>query len=208
METSLQVPSALWSTFYLSIYGALIELGKAPFVASWMVLPKSGTVKNLFCSILSETLVENWATCFHIYRSNASLFHLPMITIVSGVTPARYIAISSPERRECDPISIGPKPNIPLPMIWTATPNFLEFLWKLWQTFFLSYLQNGWPEFFYVGWCLGMIKIVSQFFPLEDWSETLVIWSVHSDILITIVVILIFKSNIDPFCVVNVLIML
>ena len=39
--------------------GLLSKLGKAPFVASWIVLSKSGTVKNsLFCSILSDTLVE------------------------------------------------------------------------------------------------------------------------------------------------------
>ena len=48
-----------------------------------------------------------------------------MIIIVSGDTPARYIVIEVPERRECDPISMGPKPNRPLPSIWTAALNFV-----------------------------------------------------------------------------------
>ena len=72
---------------------------------------------SLFCSIFSDTLVENWAMCFRIYRRNVSILHLPMIIIVSGDTPARYIDIEAPERRDCDPISMGPKPNHPLPRI-------------------------------------------------------------------------------------------
>ena len=65
MDTGILVPSALVRPFSLSMSVVLGELGKAPFVASWIVLSKSRTVKNyLFCSILSDTLVENWAACF------------------------------------------------------------------------------------------------------------------------------------------------
>ena len=127
METGFQVPSALGRTSSLYISGALSKLGKAPFVASWMVLSKAGIVKtSLFCSILSNTLVENWATYFRIYRSNASLRHLPMIIIMSGVTPVSYITIEVPERMECAPISMGQMSNRPLPMIWTATRNVVQ----------------------------------------------------------------------------------
>ena len=113
-------------SFYLSLSGVLSEPGKAPFFASWIVMSKSGTVKNsLFCSILSDTLVKNWATCFRMYRRNASLRHLMMIIIVNVDTPARYIAISAPERKECAPIFMGPKPNHPLPRIWTVALNFV-----------------------------------------------------------------------------------
>ena len=84
-------------------------------------------MKNyLFCRILSDSLVENWATCFQMYSKNTSLCHLPMIIIVSGVTPAMYIVIADPERRECATISIGLKPNRPLPRIWTTSRNFVQ----------------------------------------------------------------------------------
>ena len=127
MENYFQVLSALGRPFRLTMYGVISELGKAPFFASWIVLSNPGTVKSsLFCSILSDTLVENWATCFRMYRRNESLRHLPMIIIVSGDTPARYISISDPERRECAPISMGPKPNHPLPRILTAACNFVR----------------------------------------------------------------------------------
>ena len=87
MDTVLQVPSALGRPFSLSMSGALCKLGKAPFVYSWMVMSKSGIVKNsFFCIILSNNLVENWDTCFQIYIRNASLCHLPMIIILSGGT--------------------------------------------------------------------------------------------------------------------------
>ena len=90
METGLQVPSDMGSLFSLSVSGALSELGKAPFVASWMVMSNSGTVKSyLFFSILSNTLEENWAPNFRMYRRNVSLRHLPMIIMVSSGTPAR-----------------------------------------------------------------------------------------------------------------------
>ena len=69
---------------------------------------------SLVCGILSYTLVKNWDTCFLMYRRNASLRHLLMIIIVSGNTPTRYIAIEAPERRECDPVFMCMKPNIPL----------------------------------------------------------------------------------------------
>ena len=46
METGFQVRSDLGREFSLSIYGVLSELGEAPFVASWIVLSKSGIVKN------------------------------------------------------------------------------------------------------------------------------------------------------------------
>ena len=60
METGFQVPIALGRPFYLSMSGLLFELGKALFVASWIVLSKSGKVDNyLFCNILSDTFVEN-----------------------------------------------------------------------------------------------------------------------------------------------------
>ena len=49
-----------------------------------------------------------------------------MIIIVSGDTPTRYIFIAAPERKECDLISMGPKPNRPLPSIWTAARNFVR----------------------------------------------------------------------------------
>ena len=97
METGFQVPSAIERPFPLSIYGVLSELGRDPFFASWIVLSKSGTVKIfLFCSSLSDTLVENWADCFQMYRRNVSLLHLPMIIIFSGDTHVRYIAIAAP----------------------------------------------------------------------------------------------------------------
>ena len=65
-----------------------------------MFLLKSGTVENyLFCSVLSDTLVENWDTCFQMYRKNASLCYLSMIIFVSGGIPARYITIETQERR-------------------------------------------------------------------------------------------------------------
>ena len=60
-----------------------------------------------------------------MYRRNASLHHLPMIIIVRGDTPARYIIIKALERRECAPIYMGTKPNCPLPRIWTAACNFV-----------------------------------------------------------------------------------
>ena len=124
METGFQVPSALGRPFSLYMSGVLSELGKDKCFASLIVLSKSGTVKNsLFCSILSDTLVENWSTCFLMYRSNASLFHVPMIIIVSGDTHVRYIYIAAPERRECAPISMCPKHNRPLAMIWTVDLN-------------------------------------------------------------------------------------
>ena len=127
MEIVFQVPSALGRPFSVSISGVLSELGRALFVASWIFLSKSGTVKNsLFFSILSDTLVENWATCFQMNRNNASLRHLPMIIIMSGDTPARYIDIAYPERRECATIFMGPKPNCPLPSIWTEALNFFR----------------------------------------------------------------------------------
>ena len=126
METGFQVPSSLRRIFHLSMSGVLRKLGKAPFVASWIILSNSRKVNNfLFCSILSDTLVENWAICFRMYRRNASLLHLLIIIIVSGVSPARYILIAAPERRECVPISIGTKTNYPLPKIWTAARNFV-----------------------------------------------------------------------------------
>ena len=121
METSFQAPSDMGRQFYLSISGVIGELGKAPFVASWIVLSESGTVENyLFCSILYDTLVENWATCFRMYRGNASLLHITMIIIVSGDTPERYIATEDPERRECATISMVPKPNCTLQRIWAV----------------------------------------------------------------------------------------
>ena len=48
MEIGIQVLSALGRSFYLSMSGALSDLGKATFVDSWMVLSKSGTVNNPF----------------------------------------------------------------------------------------------------------------------------------------------------------------
>ena len=127
METDFQVSSDLGRPFSLSISGLLSDLGNAPFFASWIVLPKSRTVKNsLFCSILSDTLVVNWDTCFRMYRRDASLHHIPMIIILSGDTHVRYIAIEAPEQRECAPISVGPKLNCPLPRIWTAALKFVR----------------------------------------------------------------------------------
>ena len=70
--------------------------------------------------------MENWASGFQMYRRNASLRHLPMIIIVSGDTTSRYIAIAAPERRECATISMGPKPNRLLPIIWTVARNFVQ----------------------------------------------------------------------------------
>ena len=90
MEAGFEVPSALGRPFSSSMSGVNIEVWKSPFFSSWIVLSNSGTVTNdLFCIILSDTLVENWATCFQMYRRNASLGHLPMIIIVSGDNPAR-----------------------------------------------------------------------------------------------------------------------
>ena len=70
--------------------------------------------------------MENWATCFQMYRSNTSLRHIPMIIIVSVDIHASYIYIAAPEQRECDPIYMGPKPYRPLPSIWTAALNFFR----------------------------------------------------------------------------------
>ena len=73
METGFQVRSDLGREFSLSIYGVLSELGEAPFVASWIVLSKSGIVKNsLFCSILSDTLVENGLP---VYECKGGMHH-------------------------------------------------------------------------------------------------------------------------------------
>ena len=72
------------------MFGVLSEVGKAPLIVSYIFLSNSGAVKNfLSCSILSNTLVENWATGLQLYRSNASLKHLTMIIIVSGDTTVR-----------------------------------------------------------------------------------------------------------------------
>ena len=49
-----------------------------------------------------------------------------MIIIVSADTPMSYIAIAAPERSECAPIYMGPKPNCPLPRIWTVAINFVQ----------------------------------------------------------------------------------
>ena len=126
METGFEVPSALGRPFYLFMSGVLNKLGKATFFGSWIVMLKSETEKNsLFSRILSDTLAENWATCFLIYRRNTSLRQLPMIITMSGDTPERYIFIADPERRECAPISMGLKPNRTLPRIWTAALNFV-----------------------------------------------------------------------------------
>ena len=94
METGFHVTSSLVTQFSLSMSIVLSELGNSQFVASWISLSNSGTVKNcLFCSILSDTLVEDWAAFFRIYRRNASLCHLLMMIIVSGDTNTRYIDI-------------------------------------------------------------------------------------------------------------------
>ena len=106
------------------MFGVLSEVWKTPFVDSWIVISKLRTVKTFFFGILSDTLVYNWATCFWIYRRNASLFHLPMTIIVSGDTPVRYIYIAAPEQMKCVPIYIGPNHNLPLPRIWSAARNF------------------------------------------------------------------------------------
>ena len=81
---------------------------------------------SLFCRILSNTLVENWAACFQMYRRNASLRHIPMIIIMIGDTPAGYISVAAPEQRECSPIYMGPNHNLPLPRIRTAARNFVQ----------------------------------------------------------------------------------
>ena len=127
METGSQALSDMGRSFSLSASGVIIELWTYPFFASWIVMSKSGTVNNsLFCIILSDTLVENWATCFQMCRNTASLFHLAIIIIVGGVTTAMYIVIASLEQRECATISMGPKPNRLLPIIWTVARNFVQ----------------------------------------------------------------------------------
>ena len=89
-----------------------------------------------------------------------------MIIIVSSDTPARHIAIVAPERRECAPTYMGPKPNFPLPWIWAAAHNvFFEFLLMLLQNFFLSYIWKCLPDFLYVGRCRCMIGLMSRFLP-------------------------------------------
>ena len=70
--------------------------------------------------------MENWASGFQMYRRNASLRHILMIIIMSGYTPARYIAIADLERRECAPVSMGPELNRPLTRIWTVIRNFVR----------------------------------------------------------------------------------
>ena len=45
---------------------------------------------------------------------------------MSGDTPSKYIAIAAPERRECAPSYMGPKPNCPLPRIWAAARNYVQ----------------------------------------------------------------------------------
>ena len=127
MDTGFKVPSALKRPFPLYMSVVLSELGKAPFVAYWIVLSNSGTVNTyLFRKILSDNLVENWAACFRIYRINESLIHIPMILIVSVDTLSRYTAILSPERRDCAPVYMGPKPNRILPRICTSARNFAQ----------------------------------------------------------------------------------
>ena len=87
-----------------------------------------------------------------MYRRNASLLHLSMIIIVSGDTPDRYITTAAPERRECAPISIGPKPNLPLPKIWTAALNFVQITAEGIVNLLISYPGKCSPKVLYVGW--------------------------------------------------------
>ena len=104
----------------------LSKLEKLNF-SSWMFLSKSRTVMNsLFYSILSDTYVEAWATCFLMYRRTLPFCHHLMIKIVSGATPERCVMIAAPERRERAPISMGLKPNRPLPRICTAALHFVR----------------------------------------------------------------------------------
>ena len=112
METGFQVPSTLGSSFSLFLSVVLIELGKAPFVASLIFLSKSGSVKNYLFSQFYPILW--WETELPISECTVGMRHFAifqMIIILSGDTPARYIAIPAPERRECALISMGPKPN-------------------------------------------------------------------------------------------------
>ena len=52
--------SSLGKPFSLSMSGVHSEFRKTQFFTSRIVLSKSGTVKNyLFCSILSDTLLED-----------------------------------------------------------------------------------------------------------------------------------------------------
>ena len=126
METGFHISSAVERPFYLSISGVLVELGTYPFVTSRIFLSNYGIVKKyLFYIILSDTLLENCATCFRMYRSNESLCHLLMIIIVNGDNPVRYIAVSAPERRECDTIFTCSNTNCPLPRIWAAARNYV-----------------------------------------------------------------------------------
>ena len=127
IDPGLQVTSALVRPFISSMSGVLSEIRKAPFVASWIFLSKYRTVENyLFCSILSDTLLENWDTCFQMYSRNASLHHHPITIIVSGDTTMIYIAKAAPERMECSPCFMVPNLTCPLPRIWAAACNFLQ----------------------------------------------------------------------------------
>ena len=164
-ENGFLVPSAPGSPFSLSIFGSLSELGKAPFFTSWDFISKSWTVKNyLFCSILSDILVESWSTCVQIYRRNDSLHHILMIIITIGDYYVRCIAIASPEQRECAPIFMGPKPNCLSPRIWTAAHNFVWMPMEVIVDLFSPYPWKCWPDFLHLGWCLCMIRLVSQCF--------------------------------------------
>ena len=68
-----------------------------------------------------------------------SLRHLLMIIFFSGDTPASYIEIATLERRECDPISMVPKPNRLLLRIWNVALNFFRIPAEVIVNIFLSH---------------------------------------------------------------------
>ena len=73
MENGFQVPSILGRPFYFSISGALIELGKTQFVASWIIMSKYWTDKIfLFCS---SYLILWWRTELPAFECTGGMHH-------------------------------------------------------------------------------------------------------------------------------------
>ena len=106
-------------------------------------LSKSGVVKKCsLSSILSVRLWENMDTCFLMYRRNASLFHRPMIMMVSTGTFARYSAIAAPDLIEWHPMSIGSNPSASLPINRAAILSLVRMRYDVISIFFMFPVES------------------------------------------------------------------
>jgi len=111
MAIGLYVPVDHGSPF------SFVKSGAGISDALGMPFMKSGVVKNSSLSnIFDDRCRENCATCFRMYRRNASLLHLPMIMIVSVGTFARNSVIAAPEQ--------ALKPSLASLILVAAPQNF------------------------------------------------------------------------------------